>query len=101
MQPFGPNDFAQAQRLYAAADPNARALLDWFIAHPDQRADGATIAADLGFPDNRLVGRATYALGLAASEEGRSRPWHESQMGYLMTQEMAGLFARAKQENGL
>ena len=96
MQPFGPDDLAQAQRLYAAADPNARALLDWLIAHPDQRADGATIAADLGFPDNRLVGRATYALGLAAAADDRARPWHESQMGYLMTGEMAGLFGRAR-----
>lgn len=99
MLPFSSDDLAQARRLYAAADPNARALLDWFIDHPDQRADGATIAADLTFPDNRLVGRATYALGLAAAEEDRSRPWHESQMGYLMTGEMAGLFGEAKQKS--
>jgi uncharacterized protein DUF6416 len=97
MQSFGPNDLDQATRLYAAVtDANARAVFDWLIDHPDQRTEGPAIAAALGFSDNKLVARGTYAIGLAAAAEDRSRPWHEAQMGYLMPAEQAGLFRQAR-----
>jgi Family of unknown function (DUF6416) len=97
MQSFDPNDLDRATRLYAAVtDANARAVFDWLIDHPDQRAEGPAIASSLGFSDNKLVARGTYAIGLAAAAEDRARPWHEAQMGYLMTGEQAHLFRQAR-----
>jgi hypothetical protein len=97
MKSFGPDELDQATRLYAAVtDANARAVFDWLIDHPDQRTEGPAIAAALGFSDNKLVARGTYAIGLAAAAEDRTRPWHEAQMGYLMPGDQAALFAAAR-----
>jgi hypothetical protein len=97
MQSFDPNDLDRATRVYAAVtDSNARSVFDWFIDHPDQRAEGTAIASALGFSDNKLVARGTYAIGLAAAAEDRARPWHEAQMGYLMPGQMADLFEKAR-----
>src|SRR6478736_3286934 len=99
MQSFDSNDLDRATRLYASVtDANARAVFDWLIDHPDQRTEGSAIASALGFLDNKLVARGTYAIGLAAAAEDRARPWHEAQMGYLMPAEQAGLFGRARED---
>ena len=97
MQSFDPNELDRAIRLYAAVtDANARAVFNWLIDHPDQRTEGPAIAASLGFSDNKLVARGTYAIGLAAAAEDRARPWHEAQMGYLMPRDQAELFKQAR-----
>jgi hypothetical protein len=100
MQPFDPNDLDRATRVYTSVtDRNARAVFDWFIDHPDQRTEGPAIASAIGFADNKLVARGTYAIGLAAAAEDRVRPWHEAQMGYLMPGDQAELFKQARERN--
>jgi hypothetical protein len=42
------------------------------------------------------VARATYLMGQVAEEHGHARPWGEAQLGYLMTNEVATLFRRAR-----
>lgn len=98
MQAFTPDDLALATQLYAAsAGANERALLNWFIDHPDEVREGFQLAGDLGFPETRAVARSTYTIGLAASGLGRSRPWHEAQRGYSMPAALAELFAKARE----
>jgi hypothetical protein len=97
MTPFTVDDIDLAASLYAQASaPNDRALLDWFIDHPDVMREGYQLAADLGFAETRLVARSTYNLGLIAASLGRTRPWNEGQMGYLMPAATADIFARAR-----
>jgi len=97
MQPFDANDADLATQLYAQASaPNDRALLDWFIDHPDVMREGYQLAADLGFPETRLVARSTYNIGQIAASLGRARPWNEGQMGYSMPAANAELFRRAR-----
>jgi hypothetical protein len=97
MPPFTAEDAHLAAQLYAQAGaPNDRALLDWFIDHPDVMREGYQLAADLGFPETRLVARSTYNLGRIAASLGRARPWTEGQMGYLMPAANAELFAQAR-----
>ncbi len=97
MEAFDTNDVATAAKFYQAiSDENARRLLDNLIDHPDEQRTAADLQARLGFAEHRDVARATYQLGLLASELGRSRPWSEGQMGYRMSQEMATLFQAAR-----
>ena len=98
MRDFEPGDQQAAVGFYGAVqDPHARAILDYLIDHPDERVDGPTLARTLGLPDNRLVARSTYQMGLIASARDRTRPWGEAQLGYLMPGPIAELFRRARQ----
>jgi hypothetical protein len=97
MQAFGSDDLALATELYTKSNSaNDRALLDWFIDHPDVLREGYQLAGDLGFAEVRLVARSTYNIGSAAAALGRARPWTEGQMGYLMPAANAELFATAR-----
>lgn len=97
MQQFNANDVELATTLYKQSEAgNDRALLDWFIDHPDVQREGYQLARDLGFSEVRLVARSTYNIGLAAAALGRARPWNEGQMGYLMPAANAELFAVAR-----
>jgi hypothetical protein len=99
MMPFTPDDTELAVQLYARASAsNDRALLDWFIDHPNVMREGWQLAADLGFEETRLVARSTYNLGLIAAALGRERPWTEGQMGYLMPAANADLFDRVRND---
>jgi hypothetical protein len=101
MQAFTPDDLALATELYAASDgANERALLNWFIDHPDEVREGFQLARDLGFPETRAVARSTYTIGLVAAGLDRSRPWHEAQRGYSMSAAQAELFAKARAAAG-
>ena len=97
MEDFGPNDVELATALYRAVEePGARAVIDFLIDHPDERFEGAAIAAALGLPQHRDVARATYAYGEAARALGRRRPWSEAQLGYLMPAVQAALFRQSR-----
>jgi DNA-binding transcriptional ArsR family regulator len=98
MEPFGATDLALAKRFYEAIDdPTARAVLDFLIDHPDERIEGYTIADTVGLPRHRDVARATYTYGEIARSLGKSRPWQEAQMGYLMPAEQAALLRQARE----
>lgn len=102
MQAFSSDDLATATQLYTKCNAaNDRALLDWFIDHPDVMREGYQLAGDLGFAEVRLVARSTYSIGLAAADLGRARPWTEGQMGYSMPAANAELFAAARKSINL
>ena len=97
MEPFGSADLDLATRLYQAVDdPVARAVLDFLIDHPDEQHEGFAIAETLGLPRHQDVARATYTYGEIARSLGKSRPWREAQMGYLMPAEQATLLRQAR-----
>ena len=97
MEPFGTADIDVAKRFYDAIDnPTARAVLDFLIDHPDEPHEGYVIADSLGLPRHQDVARATYSYGEVARSLGKSRPWQEAQMGYLMPAAQAALLRRAR-----
>lgn len=99
LEQFSAADLDLATRWYQSVDtPSARAVLDYLIDHPDGRFEGAMIADTLNFADHREVGRATYAYGESARLLGRARPWHESQMGYLLPADRADLLRQAREK---
>jgi hypothetical protein len=102
VEQFGGADLDLAVSFYRAIDdPAARAVLDFLIDHPDERHEGAAIAATLGLPQHRDVARATYAYGEVARTLGRTRPWQEAQQGYLMAAEQATLLRQARERAGM
>ena len=98
MEPFGPTDLDLASRFYRAIDdPAARAVLDFLIDHADERVEGYAIADTLGLPRHHDVARATYTYGEVARSLGKTRPWQEAQMGYLMPAEQVALLRQARE----
>jgi hypothetical protein len=98
MEPFGAADLDLATRFYRAIDdPTARAVLGFLIDHPDERHEGFAIADTLGLPRHGDVARALYGYGEAARSLGKSRPWQEAQMGYLMPSAQATLLRQARE----
>jgi hypothetical protein len=98
VEQFGSADLDLARRFYwALDDPGTRAVLDFLIDHPDERFEGAAIAETLGLPWHRDVARATFAYGEVARSLGRSRPWQEAQLGYLMPADQATILRRARE----
>src|SRR5262245_55845045 len=98
VEEFGTADFDPAVRFYwAIDDPNARAVLDFLIDHPDERFEGAAIADTLGLPQHQAVARATYAYGEIARSLNRTRPWQEAQLGYLMPAVQSTLLRQARE----
>jgi hypothetical protein len=99
MEPFGTADLDLATRFYRSIDdPTSRAVLDFLIDHPDERHEGYAIADTLGLPRHQDVARATYTYGEFARSLGKSRPWQEAQLGYLMPAEEATLLRQAREE---
>ncbi len=97
MKGFGPDDEAGALAFYRAVEEQtARAVLDFLIDRPGQRADGAAIATALGLPRHTDIARATYAMGEIAAGLGHGRPWTEAQLGYAMPEEQAALLRAAR-----
>jgi len=98
VEQFGSADLDLAVGFYRAIDdPGIRAVLDFLIDHPDERFEGAAIAAALGLPRHREVARATFAYGEVARALGRARPWQEAQLGYLMPGDQARLLRQARE----
>jgi hypothetical protein len=97
MREFAPDDLEAAVAFdHGVTDPTARAILDYLIAHPDERFDGAALVRALGLTEHKSVARATYAMGQVAAGLERKRPWGEAQMGYLMPGPMAQLFRASR-----
>ncbi|MGH2534466.1 MAG: hypothetical protein ACRDJW_19535 [Thermomicrobiales bacterium] len=93
MRDLGPEDRDLASLLVASiGHPTDRAVLDFLVDHAGERLRGAAIADDLGLPEHKDVGRATYRIGEACAAFGIKRPWGEAQQGYLMSPEIAALF---------
>jgi len=99
MEPFGTADLDLATRFYRSIDDStSRAVLDFLIDHPDEQHEGYAIADTLGLPRHQDVARATYTYGEVARSLGKSRPWQEAQMGYLMPAEEATLLRQAREQ---
>jgi hypothetical protein len=97
MRDFAPDDRDAVIAFdRAVTDPTARAVLDYLIAHPDQRFNGAALVKALNLSEHKAVARATYAMGQIAAGLDRSRPWGEAQMGYQMAGPIAALFLEAR-----
>jgi hypothetical protein len=97
VQDFAPDEIDLATTFYdGVSEPNARAVLDFLIDHPDARFDGAAIASALGLAQHRAVARATFAYGEVARAQHRNRPWQEAQLGYLMPGAQAALLRQAR-----
>jgi hypothetical protein len=100
MEPFATADLDLATRFYRAIDdPASRAVLDFLIDHPDERVEGYAIADSLGLPRHQDVARATYTYGEVARSMGKTRPWQEAQMGYLLPAEQAALLRQARERS--
>ncbi|HEU0114474.1 MAG TPA: hypothetical protein VFQ80_07350, partial [Thermomicrobiales bacterium] len=81
-------------------DPAARRLLEFLIAHPDTRFDGAALIEPLGFDRHVEVTLAAASLAAAFAKSGVASPWNESQLGYLLPAASAALLARAHEAAG-
>jgi hypothetical protein len=97
--PSLPGEVAVAASLYEAIEsPEAQAVLDWLIDHPDERIEGWDLAERLDLDEHKDVGLSMYEIGRAAAELGRTRPWLEAQLGYLMPIDQAALFRSAREK---
>jgi F420-dependent oxidoreductase-like protein len=98
LRPLEESDLTQAARACAEiGDPASRRLLDFLIAHPDTRVDGAALIEPLGLQRHVEVTLAAAALAAALAKRGFARPWNESQLGYLLPARNAALLARARE----
>ena len=78
-------DAARLARAYAEVQGGLpRQLLDFLIAHPDERFDGAALIRHLGLRRHDEVTRAFAALAADFARHGLARPWNEAQSGYLL-----------------
>jgi len=94
-------DEADVARAYAAVrDGMPRRLLDFLVAHPDERFDGATLMQRLDLQRHDEVARGFAALAADLAEQGLARPWNEAQAGYLLPAQHAAVIARARDEDG-
>jgi alkanesulfonate monooxygenase SsuD/methylene tetrahydromethanopterin reductase-like flavin-dependent oxidoreductase (luciferase family) len=93
-QPGSGDESLLAQIVAGLGDSPAQRLLDFLIAHPDDRFDEAALATHLGLARHDEVTRAVMALAAAFAKHGLSRPWDEAQSGYLLSGERAALFTR-------
>jgi hypothetical protein len=97
--PSLPGEVAVAASLYEAIEsPEAQAVFDWLIDHPDERIEGWDLADRLDFEDHKFVGLSMYEIGRRAADLDRSRPWLEAQLGYLMPIDQAALFRSAREK---
>jgi hypothetical protein len=87
---------AAARVVAEIDDPAARRLLDYFVAHPDARFDGAALIEPIGLDRHVEVTLAAASLAAAFAKRGFRRPWNESQLGYLLPAREAALLARAR-----
>ncbi len=78
-------DEGTAARAYAAVRAGTpRRLLDFLIAHPDERFDAATLQERLGLERHDEVARGFAALAADLAGQGLARPWNEAQAGYVL-----------------
>src|SRR5581483_8580662 len=97
LRPLEETDLTQAAQVYAEiGDPASRRFLDFLIAHPDTRFDGAALMEPLGLQQHVEVTLAAASLAAALAKRGFARPWNESQLGYLLPARAAALLARAR-----
>jgi hypothetical protein len=86
--------------LYARIeDPTARAVLDFLVDRPGERFNAAAIQQQLNLPQHRDVALAMYYLGHRCAEVGKTRPWNEAQVGYLLSPDLAELFRKARNDH--
>jgi hypothetical protein len=94
---FTAEDTEAARALYERIDNStARAVLDFLVDHPDERFNAAAIQQQLDLPQHRDVALAMHDLGNRCAEVGKTRPWNEAQVGYLMAPDLAELFRGAR-----
>jgi hypothetical protein len=97
--PSLPGEITVAANLYLAIESDtAQQVFDWLIDNPDTRVEGWDLAEKLGFEAHKLVGIAMYEIGEKAEMLGRTRPWLEGQLGYLMPMNQAALFRSAREK---
>jgi hypothetical protein len=80
----------------AVPDGTPRQLLDWLIAHPEERFDAAALREQLGLARPDEVARGFAAAANALAGFGLARPWNEAQAGFLLPPEWAEVFAQAR-----
>lgn len=81
----GSADGATIAQAYAVVrEGTPRRLLDFLIAHPDERFDAATLKERLGLERHDEVARGFAALAADLAGQGLARPWNEAQAGYLL-----------------
>ena len=94
LHPVTPEDAPVVAEILAGLGGGLpRRVLDWLIAHPDERGDGARLMAELGIERHADIALAFAALGVAFASRGYARPWSEAQRGYLLPKEMAAVLA--------
>lgn len=80
----------------AIPDGAPRRLLDWLIAHPNERFDASALREQLGLERHDEVARGFAAAANALAGHGLARPWNEAQAGFLLTPEWAAAFSAAR-----
>jgi len=82
--------------LASFGDSPARRFLEVLIDNPDELFDGEELQPRLGVGSHADVTRTVATLGAAFADRGLTRPWHEAQRGYLMTEAMADILDDAR-----
>lgn len=94
---FTKTDVEQAKTLYEAQPTDiAQQFLDLLIDSPEVMQGSEAIQKKLEIADHRDVARTAYKLGVLAGAMDRYRPWTEGQKGYVMSPEIAALFAEVR-----
>jgi F420-dependent oxidoreductase-like protein len=89
-------DEAAVARAYAELPPGTgKQLLDFLIAHPDERFDAAAVQERLALARHDEVARGFAALAADLARHGVARCWSEGQSGYLLAAPQAAVLARA------